>query len=152
MSHSTAIPSSARVGSSFVATLGYVAGLACFVLAWWGNYTPLPAWSLTDTIVFPETALTDTSSFVVCLVGICLIAFGRSQCIRSGATAAHFFTVVACGAIGLGIWALALFEPATLFPRPLSGGMEFAAFLIGWLATAGASTAAKVMTGRKVED
>lgn len=96
-------------------------------------------------------ALTSTQAFVLCIVGACLLGFARSQCSRAGATIAQLLSVVSMGAIGLGIWALALFEPSTIFPRPLSGGMEFGAFLIGWLGIAGAATAARVMAGAKDE-
>lgn len=154
MSQSSMIEVSAasRFATSILASFSYLTGLSFFLIAWLGSYSELSSGSLVQNMNLPQGTLSDMVVFSLCFAGLCILAFARKQASLAGPTPAHLLTILICGVLGFGVWGLALFSPASLFPSPLSSSMNFAAFVIGWFGIAGLSNAAWTMAGRTKDE
>lgn len=133
--------------SATLAGFAYLLGLVMLGVAWLGSYPDL-SFGLLGQIVAPQGVLRNGTVFALSLAGLAVLAFARTHAQRSGPSPALLFPIFICGIIGFGVWGLALFEPGSVFPSPMSSGVKFAAFIIGWLAISGLTNASWIMSGR----
>lgn len=130
-----------RPATSFLATLSLLMGLAAWGAIWWNSYTPIEG-----------IKLTGGSEFFLFLVGLAFVIFGHGRIERAGATNMQLLTVLAAGAVGLGVWVLAMLAPTALFDHAIPSQLGFGAFLMGCVALSAAAKAARAMAGESVVD
>lgn len=136
--------------SSSVAVLvgfSYLLGLFLLLVAWFGSHPDL-SMGVLGQLGVPGQPLSDLNVFALCLAGVGVLAFARRYVPQAGSSPVLFFPILTCALLGFGVWALALFEPSSVFTSPLTGGMKFAAFVIGWFALAAVSYCSRALAGK----
>lgn len=128
------VASAERAATSLVATVSLGAGMGVWLFSWWNAYAPMEGLSVSSQ-----------DSFFLFLMGLGLVVFGNNRVERAGETVMQLATVLLMGAMGVGVWGLAMLAPDAWFARPISANLGFCAFLMGAVALRMAAKAAETM-------